>query len=387
MPNIHTRPLNLLPNHPRPVWPLQAALAVVVMATAAMSWSLWGPGGRSGITASIGSDFGASPSPMDTPASSSDAAPAALHPIPVSGAAPGLESDTVRFSEERTGKVFQLRLRDGSVRALTETAFKNLEGSWWVPGHAQVIGKFDDGSTVSYRRYDFSTGVSTDVGSLITALALSPDGTRVAYAQTGAGKIDIIRSDTDGTNTSLALSTRALDVMLSWPSNDTLIVALRRSLDGSRDLLEVHSDGTIVPLLTRMQNLETSWSRDGAWLLYSYYLDGSGVSLRLRSMSDGSDVDTGLLTSAAKCAWATDSTAFVCGVPSSAALTKDVPAELTATNDSIVLTSRDSREQTILYRSMERPLLSVSRPFISSSGAFFVFSNLFDKKLYSFPLR
>jgi hypothetical protein len=104
-------------------------------------------------------------------------------------------------------------------------------------------------------------------------------------------------------------------------------------------------------------------------------------------MADGTDVDTGLPTSAAKCAWAPDSATFVCGVPSAAALTKDVPAELTATNDSIVSVSREGMEQTTLYRAAPRPLLSVYRPLVSSSGAYLAFVNLFDKKLYSLPLR
>ena len=376
----------MLPARSQRVWPLQAALAVVVMITAAMAWSIWGPGTRSGTTASIGSQLEASPSD-GAPAASPSTTPAAIASTQVTGAAPGLESDSVRFYEERSGKSFQARLRDGSVLPLSDTVLPNFVTSWWVPGSPQVISKFDDGSTVSYRHYDFTTDVSSDVGSLVTAIALSPDGSGVVYAQTETGRMDIIRADTDGTNASVLLSTRAVDVGLTWPAQDRIAVTLRRNPDGARDLLELDLDGSIVPLFTGMQNLETSWSRDGSWLLYSYYRDADGVTLRMHSISDGTDVDTGLKTSAAKCAWASDGLSFVCGVPSSAALTGDVPAELTATNDSVVLAARDSLEQTTLYRAQSRPLLSVSRPFISSSGAFFVFTNLFDRKLYSFPLR
>jgi hypothetical protein len=386
MQYIRSRPLNMLPARQQRVWPLQAALAVVVVITAAMGWSLWGPDARPGTTASIGSQLETSPL-VGSSSASPNPAPAAVTSTQVTGTAPGLESDTVRFYEEHTGKSFQARLRDGSVRPLSETVLKNFVTSWWVPGYPQVISKFDDGSTVSYRHYNFTTDTSSDIGSLVTALALSPDGQSIVYAQTETGRIDIIRANADGSDSSVLLSTRALDIGLAWPAKDRIAVTLRRNPDGARDLLELHPDGTIVPLFTGMQNLETSWSRDGSWLLYSYYREEDGTALRVHSVSDGTDVDTGLLTSAAKCAWMSDGLSFVCGVPSSAALSGDVPAELTATNDSVVRVIRDSLEQAALYRAQSRPLLSVSRPFISSSGAFFVFSNLFDKKLYSFPLH
>lgn len=386
MTTLRSRPLNLLPKHSRPVWPLQAALGAVVLVTLTMAWSLWGPSGRDSTTAMIAEQLERGTASSATPLPTSGSIPVALSQAPVTGVALGTESDSVRFFEEKNGRAYQVRIRSGSTVAVSETDAPYFATGWWVPGRQEALTKSDDGDTVALRHIDYGSGRSSAVGTRVTAAAISPDGSELAFVEALQGSADIMRSRTDGTDARRVLSVRSLDTHLAWRDSATIAVTLRQGSDNTQDLVLLSEDGSFEPLLTGLRNLETVWSRDGAWLLYSYYDEARGTVLRLLDADDGTEQAVGLRTSAAKCAWAPNGASFVCGVPASDAFTADVPADLTATNDSLVVVDRGTLEQAVRYPSSPRPLLSVSRPLVSSSGSFVVFTNLYDRRLYLFPL-
>jgi hypothetical protein len=105
-----------------------------------------------------------------------------------------------------------------------------------------------------------------------------------------------------------------------------------------------------------------------------------------RDITSGIESPLGVATSAEKCAWQSDDTTIICGIPIKSSLTRGVPAAHSATIDDIVTIDTRSGEQTVQYHGTSTLPIGVIDPLISSSGTYFVFTNVFDQRLYSFPL-
>jgi hypothetical protein len=179
------------------------------------------------------------------------------------------------------------------------------------------------------------------------------------------------------------MQTRVAENSLSWPMSDRLALVSRRPDQNGWDMTLIGMDGALTSVLSGRENLEYAWSRDGSKLLFSAFVPQQGVALFFRNMDFGVDMPLGIATSADKCAWTPDATRIVCGVPVRSALTRDVPASKTATVDEIVSIDPATGSQQTIWTPPGGTLMGVIDPLVSASGMSFVFTNLFDHKLYS----
>ena len=190
----------------------------------------------------------------------------------------------------------------------------------------------------------------------------------------------------DGADPRTILTSRAESAELLWPAPDTLILASKRSDRSGTDLTAVSTEGDLLPFMTNRESLEFIWSRDGRYLLFSYFVPGSGVGLWYRDMSTGAEVPLGLATGARKCAWHPAGLSVTCGIPSKTSLVNGVSSAMTATLDDIVTLDIAEGKEHRSYVARQGVFLGVIDPLVSSSGNHFVFTNLFDKKAYSLEL-
>ena len=365
---------------------LQVGTFVAVMGCLVLGSALLTGAGSSHRTAAIADSVAsasASASPRPGGVSSK---PKSISDNPTTSAALGTSPDTVRYYEQTTGKSFVVNLRTLKTDILSEQRLSGFLRSWWVPRADRVVSSFQQSDGVAYRFYDYDTHTTTTIGSAVAAVAISPDGLRTAYLQHDGDALSLWIGAVDGTSAQKILKTRVDEPQLSWPQKNALSLVSRRADRPGFDLSLVGTDGTLVPVLTNKENLEAVWSPDASRLLYSFFTPDVGVSLWVHDATTGVDAPLGLPTSAEKCAWHPDGAHITCGVPVQSSLTRDVPADHTATIDDIVTLDLVTGDQHRLYGGTSASLISVIDPLVSSSGSSLVFTNLFDQRLYVLSL-
>lgn len=365
------------------------ALSAVLMCAVVAGAVLRSSGGQ---TASL-SDTLATPTVSSSASERVSSRPKAISENPVVSVTSGKESDTVKFYERETGKAFSVHLNTLKADVLSDVRLPGFIRSYWLPYSTKVVSEFQEPAGTSYRTFDYQTKATTTIGSDITALAVSPDGRQIAYMKPTEDAEALFISDNDGLNPRKLMTTRAQEVRLDWPVKEALSMASRRPDRAGTDLSAVALDGSLTVMMLNRENLEYSWSPDGTRLLYSYFTPEQGISLWYREAGSGLDVPLGLATSARKCAWHGNTMVVTCGVPAKSSLGRDVPAGHSATVDDIVTLDMTTGEQNRLYGGTSLPtgqagtaLIGVIEPLVSSSGDYFVFTNVFDRRLYLFPL-
>lgn len=341
-----------------------------------------GEGGRATIA-----DTFASASFSTLPSHSSVSQPKVSSENAVVSVARGSSTDSVRYYEQGSGRAFSLSLASRRTDVLSEKRLPGFLFSYWIPDSQKVISAFQRPTGTDYRLFDYATNQSTDIGSNFKSFAVAPDGRHIAFITTNADDSrSLIVSWPDGSQQIQRLTTRIEESSLSWRTNDELVLISRRSDRAGYDLSLLPPNGVLNTLITNKENLETSWSPDGNYLLYSYFAPEGGVSLWLRSIRTGEEVSLGIYTSAKKCAWHPIDIAVTCGIPMRKSLSRDVAADRTATIDDVYTYDFEENTLRLVYAGVSSALIGVTEPLISSSGTYFVFTNMFDSRLYVLPL-
>lgn len=380
--------MNFIGVTPRKNRLLVGGIAATFVLSGFMIWAIVGsPFSDSGQTALIGilpeetpDAAGVSPTPEPKKA------PKSLNTGSINSLAPDTGRDSVRYYETPTGRAFSANLREASVSVLSDRKLSGFIRSWWLPDRPEVISAFDVSGTVEHRYYDYASDRVAPIGDAVTALAVSPDGKRIAFIDTENESSSLVVADPDGAAARVLMPTRAEEAELVWPRHDHVAMVTRREPRNGSDLTLISLDGTLRTLMTGAENLETAWSPDGRMLLYSSYRDGQGIVLRLLDVDNGDDISLGLATSAAKCAWHPNGRAITCGVPHGSSLARDIPAANMATTDDVISVDLESGGQTVVAGAGGGALVGVIEPLVVASGRYFAFVNLFDRKLHYLEL-
>jgi WD40 repeat protein len=366
--------------------PLQAATLAALIGCVALTGALVRGNGNA-QTATIADEI-ASPSPSSAPMFKSAPLPRAISESAAAGVAIGTEGDAIRYYEQATGKSFWIDLPTLQTHALSDQRLSGFLRSLWVPHNEQVISEFQKGSASQYRFFDYPTKESTTIGQgTVSDIAISPDGRTLAYLETDGNTSKLFVSATDGASPRMILETRAQDAQIAWQNNSSISLLSKRTDRPGTDLSVVDMEGNLSIILSGRENLEYRWSPDGTLVLFSYFTSNQGVSLWVTDARGLQDVPLGIASSAQKCAWHSDNRTITCGIPARTTLTRDVAADKTATLDDIATIDIGTGLRSDQYASSRDTLLGVIDPLLSSSQNYFVFTNLFDGRLYSLPLR
>ncbi len=379
------RSLNFLPQHQNLRVLRLTTLTAVVGCITLGSALLFQNGGNGRATIS---DTFASASFSTLPSQAAIAHPKVSSENAVVSVELGSSIDSIRYYEQGSGRAFSLSLASRRTDVLSEKRLSGFLFSYWIPNSQKVISAFQRPTGTDYRLFDYATQQSSDIGSDFKSVAIAPDGRHIAFIKTNDDDShSIVVSWPNGSQQLERLNTRADDASLVWRTDDELVLISRRPDRAGYDLSLLPPSGVPETIISNKENLETSWSPNGDYLLYSYFAPDVGVSLWLRSIRTGEEVALGVYTSAKKCAWHRTDLAITCGIPMRKSLSRDVIADRTATIDDIYTYDFENNTSRLIYGGVSSSLIGVTEPLISSSGAYFVFTNMFDSKLYTLPLE
>ncbi|OGH59944.1 MAG: hypothetical protein A2725_01765 [Candidatus Magasanikbacteria bacterium RIFCSPHIGHO2_01_FULL_33_34] len=229
-----------------------------------------------------------------------------------------------QFYNKNDGKFYQV-LSDGTVRALSDKIFYNVEKVTWSPNDNESIIEYPDGSNIYY---NFKTQQQVTLPKYWEDFSFSEEGSKIASKSIGYSPENrwIVTSNPDGSNLQYVapLGENGSKVDIDW-SPTRKIVALSRTgnplgVDRQEVLLIGQNNENFKSLTVEGRGMQSAWSPTGQQLLYSVYSTESEFKPELWIVNaDGDKIDTNrrpllINTWADKCTFSGDRYVY-CGVP------------------------------------------------------------------------
>ncbi|MDP2692042.1 MAG: hypothetical protein Q8O88_00200 [bacterium] len=229
-----------------------------------------------------------------------------------------------QFYNKNDGKFYQV-LSDGTVRALSDKVFYNVERVTWSPNDNESIIEYPDGSNIYF---NFANQKQVTLPKHWEDFSFSSEGGRIASKSIGYSPENrwLITSNPDGGELQYieALGENGHKVNVDW-SPTRKVVALSATgnalgVDRQEILLIGQNSENFKSLTVEGRGMQSQWSTTGQQLLYSVYNTESQYKPELWIVNaDGDNIDTNrrpllINTWANKCAFASDRFVY-CGVP------------------------------------------------------------------------
>ncbi len=235
-----------------------------------------------------------------------------------------------RFMTQQDGHVFDLPLDvPGAVlRPVSDTTIPGSQRVFWTQGgHAAILQYLDNNNTIKTVFVEFQSAASSTASEgaarvaflpdSIIDLALSPDGSRVAYLLQSGQAIDGYTALPDGTGARLLFSIPLTQLLLSWPSPNTLLLQTPSSADTAGIVFAVGvKTGNLLPLVYG-SGITAIANTDFSEIVYQTRLNGANNTY-VHLLSSGSDVPLSIPVIPEKCVWASvATTTLYCANPTS----------------------------------------------------------------------
>src|SRR3989344_3040287 len=167
-----------------------------------------------------------------------------------------------RYALANNGHIFDLPLDSpGSVpRAVSNTTIPGVVHTLWTEAGRGVVFQYLDGDVFKSVHVALPAASATSstpapiriqfLPDNIASIAASPDGTQVAYLLVTAAGADGYTAKADGTGSKKLFSLPLIELVLSWPSPNTLLVQTKSAAGVPGMLFSIGvKSGAVVPLL------------------------------------------------------------------------------------------------------------------------------------------
>lgn len=233
-------------------------------------------------------------------------------------------SGAVKFYNESDGKFYRLK-DDGTLVAMSDKIFYNVDTITWAPTVNQAILEYPDGSNIYY---NFDTNKQVTLPAYWEDFSFANQSDQIAAKSIALAPENrwLVTSDPDGKNVTYVehMGENANKVIVDW-SPTRQFVALSTTgepLGGDRqEVLFVGQNGENFPsIIVEGYGLGTKWSPTGDKLLYNIYSEREDFKPELWITDVGVDnmganrTSLKLNTWADKCTFA-DSRFLYCAVP------------------------------------------------------------------------
>jgi len=229
-----------------------------------------------------------------------------------------------RYYDKTDGKFYRIQA-DGTVKALSDQMFYNVQKATWASNSDKAVLEYPDGSKIIY---NFETQKQVTLPKHWEEFSFSPDGKEVAAKSIGLSPENrwLVTVNDDGTGTKLveAMGENQDKVIIDWsPSKQAVGFAMTAQGLGMyrKEIYFVGLNGeNFKSTIVEGQGFEPKWSTTGEKMVYSVYSDRSDFKPELWVVNSyGQEIGSGrqnlgLNTWSEKCTFGGDSTLF-CAVP------------------------------------------------------------------------
>lgn len=305
---------------------------------------------------------------------------------------------TVRYVENGTGYVYEVGAKGGTPTKLSGTVIARTSEALFGDNGESIVFRFaktDNQTIATYIGHIVPSADKVTTGSLegkfladgIADMVAAPDGKSFLYlAPTDTGSVGKTIK-TDGTGEKQTFASPFSEWLLDWSALGTVLTTkAAASVPGYA--YSLGTGGVMTKLMGGQNGLTTKMSPDGKSMLYSV-TTSTGLSLHVKRLKDGLDVNTGLATLAEKCAWSADSLKAYCGATSGLDNASSYPdlwyQGIGHFND--VLWSIDiATGSTTQLTDGEGNYLDITKIALDSKGRFIIFINKNNGSVWSYDL-
>lgn len=245
--------------------------------------------------------------------------PAPLPPTPM------ITKYVVRFAEKATSHIGEWSAETHASTRISNTTIPKIQEAYFNSTGTNVLLRyFNEGSNQidTYGAVIVPGKTKDELGHLIgnffpyniSDLVVSPNKNRVFYVYPVNGDTVGTTANFDGGDKKQVFSSKFNEWMPGWATPNAVTVTTKASRYFPGFMYAIPTTTSLNRILGNVTGLATLMSPDGTAVLYSD-TGSAEPHLYIYTIRDGTKRDSGLRTLADKCAWASDSTSFYCGVP------------------------------------------------------------------------
>lgn len=306
----------------------------------------------------------------------------------------GKKGDLARFYNPEDGRFYRVN-PDGTITALGDKQFFNVDNVSWANRDERAIIEFPDGSNVYY---DFEQKRQVTLPAHWEDFSFSPDDERLAAKSIGLDPNNrfLIISGSDGNEAKAVeeLGKNGDKVMVEWSPNQQVIAFSKTGKpqgEGAEEVYLVGENGeNFKSLIVPGRGFMPNWSSTGRQILYSVYHERTGLRPSLW-VSGGFGDDIGenrrglnLNTWADKCVWRSDSE-LICGVPQSLEVGAGLaPNKFAGVPDDLYRV--DLKTGVSVKISTPEQTRPIRQPVLSPDKKKLIFTDAVTGRLYSYDL-
>lgn len=225
-----------------------------------------------------------------------------LYALPFAGF--DIADNRVQFVDRATGHVFEKPLTDGEVRRIEQTTVPRVYRAYLVENGKGVIRQYLNEAREIITVYS-NLSEETESGFVpgVTALAVSPDTTRVAYLRTTSDGSALHVAAASLSEPEVVWTSNLRDWHVAWVQNDTLLISQKASSHAPSSAYLFDLSTNVAELIVRqVYGLEVIAHPDGNTVLYSS-TKGSTPTLFALSKEGGEARELSVATFAHWCIW------------------------------------------------------------------------------------
>lgn len=308
--------------------------------------------------------------------------------------APGTNGLDARFYSPNDGRFYRVGT-DGTISALSDRQFFNVETVSWAKKSDTAILEFPDGRNIYF---DFKGDRQVTLPQHWEKFSFSPDDKQIAAESIGLDPSNrfLFVAGADGNEARAVepLGQNANKTVVNWSPNSQVIgfsFTGNPQPEGAQEVLLIGENReNFKSLIVPGRGFMPNWSPSGDKILYSVYHERDGLRPSLWVSGGAADSigenrrGLNLQTWANKCAWQ-DSNILYCGVPQAL----DLGAGLDENRSSDVpddLYRIDLRTGVSVKVSQPDQTRSIRQPVISADQKSFIFTDAVSGQLLKYPL-
>jgi len=328
--------------------------------------------GTGDLTGTVLDRFG-NEQPVTSPApAEEDNSPKLLSEKRVVSVTNSSESKELLYFEKNTGKLFELDLKEGSERAISDRIVPNFISAKWSPTKKEAIQVIYSQTGNLFRYVNLLTGEETEFNPNIQSINFSPDGSLIGYyysdRSVDSGLGEVFMAQPDGSYQKRIFKTRIEGIDLLWPIKEKMV--LKTPSSGIYSLTET---GGFEKILDSVADLEVNWSKSGGKVIYSVLEDPSSSLVYLllfKNITTSEEYGFEVGGRASKCTWSIDDINVYCAIPKSPSV------------DEVYKINTQDKTKLLVAE----PETQIDEIILSSSEDLLIFTDTADDKLYSIEI-